>query len=88
MQLLVIGEAANRLKRDFPDMRARYPELAWGDMVGMRNRIALGYFDLDFRAVWRTATTEVPDLLKHLQTIYAAAGEPLVARSPKQPDSD
>jgi uncharacterized protein with HEPN domain len=32
----------------------------------MRNRIAHGYFGLDFEIVWDTVTLSIPDLLANL----------------------
>jgi uncharacterized protein with HEPN domain len=34
--------------------------------IGMRNRIAHGYEDVDFAIVWRTAKQYLPDLLRTL----------------------
>jgi hypothetical protein len=30
-----------------PDFTAAHPEIPWGQMRGMRNRMAHGYFDID-----------------------------------------
>lgn len=35
-------------------------------MRGMRNRIAHGYFDIDFRIVWDTVRADIPDLLQRI----------------------
>ncbi len=75
MNLLIIGEAVARLTRDRPDFLDKLAELPWRSMVGMRNRIAHGYFDLDMRVIWRTVRTDAPELLRHLRTICGAAGE-------------
>ncbi|HXY57838.1 MAG TPA: HepT-like ribonuclease domain-containing protein [Methylocystis sp.] len=75
MNLLIIGEAAARLARDHADFLERHPELLWRSMMGMRNRIAHGYFDLDLRVIWRTAQSDLPDLLTRLNEIYKQAGE-------------
>jgi uncharacterized protein with HEPN domain len=87
MSLIVIGEAATRLKRDHKDFLARHPDLPYQLMVGLRNRIAHGYYDLDFRVVWQTVTTDVSELLRRLELIYQAAGERL-GGAPEPPNSD
>jgi len=75
MNLLIIGEAAARLARDHSDFLDQHPEPPWRSMVGMRNRIAHGYFDLDLGVVWRTVTADLPRLLVRLEEIYREAGE-------------
>jgi len=57
--LEVIGEAAGRLT---PELRARYPHVPWKDIVGMRNRLVHGYFDVDMDIVWHALTEEMPQL--------------------------
>jgi len=42
-------------------------------LEGMRNRIAHGYFDIDLDVVWETAQTALPQLLRRLPAIRAAA---------------
>ena len=54
----VIGEAINKLPNDFLD---KYPQVEWHKPRGMRNRLAHGYFAVDFLIVWETATTVLPE---------------------------
>jgi uncharacterized protein with HEPN domain len=75
MNLLIIGEAAARLERDYPDFVRLHPGVPWRDMIGMRNRIAHGYFDLNLRVVWETVLTALPDLIYRLSEIREAAAE-------------
>lgn len=42
--LQILGEAATRLPRE---VHARYPELPWRQMIGMRNRLIHGYDDVN-----------------------------------------
>jgi uncharacterized protein with HEPN domain len=58
-QLTIIGEAANRLS---DELRAAHPSIPWPDIVSQRNRIVHGYFGLDWRLVWHSATHGVADL--------------------------
>ncbi|MGA9823563.1 MAG: DUF86 domain-containing protein [Methylocystis sp.] len=79
LNLLIVGEAAARLGRDHPDFLGQTPEAPWRDMIGMRNRIAHGYFDLNLRVVWQTVLTALPELVYRLQPIrdeIAAPGGP------------
>ena len=84
MNLINIGEAATRLLRDHSELVGRYPPVRWRSMLAMRDRIAHGYTDLDFRVVWETVTTSLPDLLKALPPIIRDAS---AASGPQTPPS-
>lgn len=38
-------------------------------MVGMRNRLSHGYFDVNLDIVWQTIETDLPELIKALKKI-------------------
>lgn len=46
-----------------------YPEIPWGRIVGMRNRLIHGYYDINLTIVWRTVTQELPGLIGELEKI-------------------
>ncbi len=62
----IIGEAASRVT---PEGRAALPNLPWQDMIGMRNRLVHGYFDVDLDVVWQTVTKELPGLVDVLEAV-------------------
>ena len=64
--LTVIGEAANRLPREFKERHTRVP---WSRIVGLRNRIVHDYFDVDLEIVWAIVETELPQLAAQLVAI-------------------
>ena len=64
--LEIIGEAARGLSKDF---RQAHPELPWKKMIGMRDRLAHGYFDVDLDVVWQTVTIDLPPLIAQLEQI-------------------
>lgn len=66
MNLFVIGELAARALRDMPELVARYPDIPWSAMRGMRNRIAHGYFSLDLDTMWSTVKDDLPALLAEI----------------------
>ncbi len=55
--LQIIGEAAGVLPED---VRVLAPEILWSNIVGMRNILVHGYFDIDTDIVWNAATRDVP----------------------------
>jgi uncharacterized protein with HEPN domain len=75
MSLVIIGEAAARLGRDHAVFLAKHADLPWRDVIAMRNRITHGYVTLDFRVIWRTVLSDIPQLLNRLEIIYREAGE-------------
>lgn len=64
--LEIVGEAAARTSEP---TRAAHPEIPWTAIVGMRNRLAHGYFDVDLEIVWRTATESLPPLIASLESL-------------------
>lgn len=51
--LEIIGEAANRLPKDFTAQRS---EIDWRKIVGLRNRIIHEYFGVDLEIVGRSSS--------------------------------
>ena len=60
----VLGEAASRISEE---AKADFVEVPWVSVVGMRNRLVHGYFDINADLVWKTATTEIPALITPLR---------------------
>jgi uncharacterized protein with HEPN domain len=69
--LEIIGEAANNVSREY---REANPEMAWIDMIGMRNRLIHAYFDVDLDIVWKTVNEELPPLIAELEPVLKAEG--------------
>lgn len=67
----IVGEAASKVS---PAGRALMPALPWKSMIGMRNRLAHAYFDIDANVVWKTVSAELPLLLAGLQAVEQQQG--------------
>ena len=64
----IIGEAAGRIS---PQFRDSHPEIPWGEMIGMRNRMIHGYDDIDFDIVWNTTQESIPILLELIEPLLS-----------------
>ncbi len=62
----IIGEAAGKLSKEFKDA---HPDISWGDMIGLRNRIIHDYDGLDFDILYNIIKKMLPDLRNKLKSI-------------------
>jgi uncharacterized protein with HEPN domain len=53
MRLLELGEEISHLSDKFSE---KHPDLHWYKIVGLRNRIVHGYFEIDKDLIWDTLT--------------------------------
>ena len=68
-QVFIIGEAAARL----PDeIRSRAAHVRWNEVIGMRNIIAHGYFDVDLEVAWKTVRVDLPPLRDEMRRLLAS----------------
>ena len=67
--LQVVGEAVSRVSRGFRDA---HPAVPWAAIAGMRHRIVHDYMDVDEDVVWRTASSEMGPLIRHLEEVLRA----------------
>lgn len=66
----IIGEACQNIKKHFPEITKKYPELPLEDAYEMRNALSHGYFKVDLPIVWRTIEKDLPKLQKQIKNIY------------------
>ncbi len=60
----IIGEASKKL----PDsLKAKYRELPWKEMSGMRDKLIHAYFGMDTETIWKTVKENIPPLKKSIQ---------------------
>jgi len=62
----ILGEAASRVS---DITQAETSAIPWAAIIGMRNRLIHGYFDIDLDIVWKTVTDEIPPLLEKLKAL-------------------
>jgi len=64
--LEMLGEAANRVPED---IRSKYPDLPWIQMIAARNRLIHGYDSVDFDILWAIIQNDLPNLIIRLEDI-------------------
>lgn len=61
--ITAIGEGINRINKIKPDfLQTHFPHIPWRAIIGMRNHIAHGYFELDAEMVFDAITYDIPPL--------------------------
>lgn len=66
--LEIIGEAASKVT---VETREQYPQIAWRQTVGMRNRIIHGYDNVSLDIVWGTILDDLPPLVSQLEDVLS-----------------
>jgi uncharacterized protein with HEPN domain len=68
LNLQIIGEAV----KNIPDsIKAKYPQVDWRRIAGLRDVIAHGYFGLNEHLLWDIIQNRVPQLAGQIQEILA-----------------
>ena len=66
--LQIIGEAARALS---PELRDRYSDVPWAQIIGMRNILAHRYFGIDVDIVWSAVENDLPQLKSKIDLILS-----------------
>ena len=73
LQLLILGEGAKRLSKEFQEQHAEIP---WKDISRMRDRLIHHYKGTDPKEVWKAASRDVPTLLAFLEPLAPRPTDP------------
>lgn len=65
-QVVIIGEAVNRLS---PDFIQSYPQIPFNAIRGMRNRVVHEYKEVDVDILWEVTQTNIPELLSQFERL-------------------
>jgi uncharacterized protein with HEPN domain len=66
--LEIIGEATGKIPKD---IRERYRDVPWEEMIGMRNRLIHEYLGVDLDIVWQTVQEDLEPLEKAVKNILS-----------------
>ena len=61
----IIGEATTHITEE---TRLAHAEIPWQKIVGMRNHLVHGYFQVDLEQVWNTVQRDIPSLIHTLKS--------------------
>jgi uncharacterized protein with HEPN domain len=67
--LTIMGEAARMIP---VELEAKYPEVPWEKMRGIRNVVVHEYFGVDMEIIWQTVRENLPPLVPILEAVLAA----------------
>jgi uncharacterized protein with HEPN domain len=62
----VIGEAAKNISSA---LKAKYPEIPWKSIAGLRDKLIHFYFGIDYKIVWNISKKELPKLSQQIKKI-------------------
>jgi uncharacterized protein with HEPN domain len=68
----ILGEAARGLSRDFKNSN---PQIEWKQIMGTRDRLIHGYFDVDLDIIWAIVTRDLPPLITELENLLSRKGK-------------
>jgi len=71
-RLQIIGEAVVQLPQEFKDS---HPEIEWGKIAGLRNRLVHEYFDIDVVEIYKTVKDDMPDLIRKIESYLENNGK-------------
>ena len=68
-RLALLGEACQGVS---PELRAKFPEVPWPQIVGFRNVVIHEYFGIDLELVWEIVAEHIATLGGQLNSVVAS----------------
>ncbi|MEK7655384.1 MAG: DUF86 domain-containing protein [Patescibacteria group bacterium] len=62
----IIGEAVINIPKE---IITDYPDIAWKEMKGMRNKVIHEYFGIDEEILWKTIQDDIPVIKKQISKL-------------------
>ena len=62
----ILGEAAHNVEQFHPGFAQAHSDVPWALMYTMRNRVAHGYFKVDYELVWKSIHADLPELRRQV----------------------
>lgn len=70
--LEIVGEAARNIPKV---VHGRYPTVPWREMMGIRDKLAHGYFRVNLQVLRKTIHEDLPDLRVQVDRVLADIGQ-------------
>jgi len=64
--LEIIGEAASQMPEE---IKINNPHVPWRQIIGLRHRIAHGYFGVDYELIWNIVRSDLPSLQEQVAAL-------------------
>ncbi|OHB58205.1 MAG: nucleotidyltransferase [Planctomycetes bacterium RBG_13_44_8b] len=64
--LFIVGEAVTQIS---DEIQEKYSKIPWSKIIGMRNILVHGYFEIDTEVVWSVVENDLPELKHNIQKI-------------------
>ena len=64
--LEILGEAANHVS---DDARENNPNIPWHEIIGVRNHLIHGYFDVDWDIIWHILSEDLPSIIPEIKKL-------------------
>ena len=75
MSLIAVGESFKKIDNETEGkLLQKYPEIDWRGVIGVRNVIAHGYFDVDAEQVFEICQDDIPALIVVVEKMIADLG--------------
>ncbi len=65
--LELIGEASKNIPSN---IKKKFSNVPWSEMVGLRNLATHGYFRLDLTIIWDIITKDIPENKQSIQKLF------------------